>query len=215
MREEWWERPVCFICDFWWAILLAILLGLAVFLTRGYWLPWLGITPAVTPVAISTPASTPVVISPLAGTLTPGNSANTEFIDPQGSFTLTYPSDWPTSDAGNQAQQWVLPDGVIMSVHSEPASPDDTLESYAQEVITRLPYDVLEQTQIQVGGQPSIRQEVAFPGMTQRVAVGYLVLYEGKKYQIALSGLDRIAASDQDRVIQEFETVMTTFKFQP
>lgn len=215
MHDEWWERPVCFICDFWWAILLAILLGLAVFLTRGTWLPWLGINPAVTPAAISTPASTPAVVSTSAGTSTPGNSAITEFIDPQGTFTLTYPLDWPTSDAGNQAQQWVLPEGAVMSVHAEPMQPGDTLDSYAQEVVTRLPYDVIAQVPMQVGGQAAIRQEVTYPGQTQRVAVGYLVLYSGQKYQIALSGLDAITAGDQTRVIQEFEQVLTTFQFQP
>ena len=39
MREEWWERPVCFVCKYWWAILLVLLLVLAAYLSRDYWLP--------------------------------------------------------------------------------------------------------------------------------------------------------------------------------
>jgi len=185
-------------------------LSLTAYLTRAYWLPALGIDTVIAP----TVSPTGAVVTPIA-TSTPSNESLTEFVDPQGDFTLSYPANWPTQDVGNQAQQWILPGGVVMSVHAEPALPGDTLEGYAQEVITRLPYDVLEQVEIQLGGQPAVRQEIAFPGMTQRIAVGYLVLYKDKKYQIALSGLDRIAASDQDRVIQEFEALMTTFKFQP
>jgi hypothetical protein len=56
---------------------------------------------------------------------------------------------------------------------------------------------------------------VAYPGQTQLVAVGYLVLHGGQKYQIALSGLDTITAEDQTRVIQQFEQVLSSFNFQP
>lgn len=100
-----------------------------------------------------------------------------------------------------------------MSIHSEPALPGDTLESYAQEVVTRLPYDVIEQSETQIGGQPAIRQEVAYPGDTTRVAMGYLVIYDGKKYQIALAGLGEIPVVAQEKLIREFEQVLTTFQF--
>lgn len=45
MNEEWWESPVCWVCDYWWALLLALVLGLSAFFTRDYWLPLLGVTP--------------------------------------------------------------------------------------------------------------------------------------------------------------------------
>jgi hypothetical protein len=76
-----------------------------------------------------------------------------------------------------------------------------------------MPYDVISQSQTQIGGQSAIRQEVAYPGETTRVALGYLVLYGGKEYQIALAGLGEIPASDQQRLIQDFEKAMTTFQF--
>ncbi len=39
MREEWWERPVCYLCDYWWAFLIALVLLLTGWFTRGYWIP--------------------------------------------------------------------------------------------------------------------------------------------------------------------------------
>jgi hypothetical protein len=205
MNPKWWERPTCFICDYWWVLLGSVVLVLAAYFTRGYWLPMLGFDAAATPTAVSTP----VIIS------TPVSETVAGFVDPQGGYILSYPENWPIQDVGNQAQQWTLPEGGVMSIHSEPIQPGDTLESFAQEVITRLPYDILTQTPVQVGGQPAIRQEVAYPGQSQRVAVGYLVLNGDRKYQIALSGLDGLAPDDQNRVIQEFEQVLATFQFQP
>ncbi len=39
MNDEWWESPVCWLCDYGWILLLLLILGLAAFFTRRYWLP--------------------------------------------------------------------------------------------------------------------------------------------------------------------------------
>lgn len=39
MNEEWWEQPTCFVCDYWWALLLGVVLLLAGYFTRAYWWP--------------------------------------------------------------------------------------------------------------------------------------------------------------------------------
>ncbi|MDP1614599.1 MAG: hypothetical protein Q8L68_02270 [Methylococcales bacterium] len=191
LREKifWW------LCDYWWTILFAFALLLAAYFTCAYWLPIVGLEN-----------------TPMAGA-TPEDASTTQFADPNGEYSFSHPTNWHAEDVGNQSQQWALPDGVVMSVHSEPAASGDTLESYAQEVVTRLPYDVISQSEAQIGGQPAIRQEVAYPGETTRVALGYLVLYDGNKYQIALAGLGEIPASEQDAFIQEFEKAMATFQF--
>jgi hypothetical protein len=179
--------------------MLILLAGLAIVFTRDYWLPLLGSDNAEPAIIVSTPEETP---------------SSVNFVDPQGDYSLSHPAEWTRESFGSQTQQWVLPEGMAMSIHSEPISPGDTLESYAQEVVSRLPYEVIAQSETQVAGQPAIRQEVAFPGQSQRIAVGYLVFYNGQKYQIALSGLQGLSVSDQERVIQEFEQVLTTFQFQ-
>lgn len=191
LREKifWW------LCDYWWILLSALALILAAYFSRAYWLPLIGLE------------------NIQVADATPEDSSTTQFADPNEEYSFSHPANWPAEDVGNQTQQWTLPDGVVMSVHSEPAVAGDTLESYAQEVITRLPYDVLSQSDVRIGGQPAIRQEVAYPGETTRIALGYLVLYEGKKYQIALAGLGEIPLNDQEKFIQEFEKVMTTFQF--
>lgn len=195
VEPKWWERPACFVCDYWWAMLAVLLLSLLFYFTRAYWLPLIGLENAS------------------IASATPENYSGTQFVDPNGKYSFSHPANWPVEDVGIQSQQWTLPGGVTMSLHSEPTAFGDTLETYAQEVVTRLPYDVISQSQTQIGGQSAIRQEVAYPGETTRVALGYLVLYGGKKYQIALAGLGEIPASDQQRLIQDFEKAMTTFQF--
>lgn len=198
MDESLWEAPVCWLCDYWWVVLSAIILVLAAYFTRSYWLPLIGMED--TPIVSATPNSPPPTSSP-------------QFVDPEGGYSFSPPPNALVEDAGGQVQQWALPDGVVMSVHSEPAAPGDTLATYAQEVTTRMPYDVASQSETQIGGQLAIRQEVTFPGETKRQALGYLVIYDGKKYQIALAGLGEIPTSDQEKLIQDFEKAMATFQF--
>jgi hypothetical protein len=39
MQQTWWEKPTCILCDWWWAFLGIIVLLLAAYFTREYWLP--------------------------------------------------------------------------------------------------------------------------------------------------------------------------------
>jgi len=190
LREKifWW------LCDYWWILLSTFMFALAAYFTRVYWLPLVGLES--TPIANSTPESGPIA----------------EFVDADGKYSFSHPTNWIMEDVGNQSQQWILPNGVTMSVHSEAALSSDTLESYAQEVIARLPYSVLRQSAVTIGGRPSIRQEVAYPGESTRVALGYLIIYNEIKFQIALSGLEEIPASEQEKFIREFEKAMATFQ---
>lgn len=43
MNPEWWEGPSRFVCNWWWLILLVIVLGLVAYFTAPYWLPLLGL----------------------------------------------------------------------------------------------------------------------------------------------------------------------------
>jgi hypothetical protein len=55
MNEDWWERPVCWLCDFWWIPLLLLLAGLAAFFTREAWIP----APVPAPTPVPWPTFTP------------------------------------------------------------------------------------------------------------------------------------------------------------
>ncbi len=39
MEEPWWEAPTCWFCDYWWALLAAVILALTAYFSRDIWLP--------------------------------------------------------------------------------------------------------------------------------------------------------------------------------
>jgi hypothetical protein len=49
MQESWWERPTCILCDWWWALLLGLILALAAYFTRGLWMPKMPVSPPTMP----------------------------------------------------------------------------------------------------------------------------------------------------------------------
>lgn len=204
MNDEWWERPVCIVCDYWWLLVIMIAIGLAGYFSRSFWLPMLNL---VEPTIESTPVATPTIVGQ-------DEVPRSQYSADQGEYSLTYPSEWPSEPVGDQAQQWFLPNGAIMSVHSEPALPGDSLAEFATEVTSRLPYDILNQDNIELGGQPAIRQEVGFPGEIKLIAIGYLFIADDQKYQIALAGLDTLSADEQEVTIQEFEEVLSSFEYE-
>lgn len=43
MEDRWYDGSVCFLCNYWWIILLVIVLGVVAYFTAPYWLPLLGL----------------------------------------------------------------------------------------------------------------------------------------------------------------------------
>jgi len=39
MHKDWWESPVCWVCDYWWVVLMLLALILVGYLSRGDWMP--------------------------------------------------------------------------------------------------------------------------------------------------------------------------------
>ena len=70
MKEEWWETPTCWICDYWWAFLLAIVLALAAYFSKDYWLPYLIPEPPALPTLEITLPPAPAETSTPAPSLT-------------------------------------------------------------------------------------------------------------------------------------------------
>lgn len=76
MRESWWERPTCFLCDWWWTLLIGVLLVLTAYFTRQFWMSappvptatFTAVPPTYTLVSTSTPlppTSTPTRVADL------------------------------------------------------------------------------------------------------------------------------------------------------
>jgi hypothetical protein len=74
-RDSTADDPICFICDYGWILLPAILLIALGYFSRDYWLPLIGVTPTptFTPTPTITPTPTPTITpSPtVAPTFTP------------------------------------------------------------------------------------------------------------------------------------------------
>jgi hypothetical protein len=52
MQDEWWEKPVCYLCDYWWVLLILLVLTLTGWFTRDLWMPAAPVpTPSATRVA--------------------------------------------------------------------------------------------------------------------------------------------------------------------
>lgn len=99
MNETWWERPTCIICDYWWALLLVLVLGLASYFARDYWRPLLGMNPPPTPLPI--PTDPPLGTGDIQVTLTWASTNDLDLwvTDPLGT-TIYYQN--PSSETGGQ-----------------------------------------------------------------------------------------------------------------
>lgn len=53
MNREWWEKPACYICDYWWLFLLLLIAGLGAYVSRRYWMPAVFPVQAPTPTRVS------------------------------------------------------------------------------------------------------------------------------------------------------------------
>ena len=117
MQEEYWEKPVCFLCNHWLLILILLLLlaGLifAAYYTRDIWSPML--FPTQIPVYTSTPFPTSTwTITPLPTVTATSSPAPTQTIPPTATLVLgtgdvQVTLTWETSD---DLDLWVTdPDG--------------------------------------------------------------------------------------------------------
>lgn len=76
-EEQWWERPTCFLCDYWWAFLLTLVLLLSAWFTRQRWMPLIApiptptATPTITPTLTPLPTLTPTLTETPVPTVTP------------------------------------------------------------------------------------------------------------------------------------------------
>ena len=63
MQESWWEKPVCYLCDYWWLWLLLLVAALVAYFTRSYWLPeQIVATPLPTPTVSPSPMPTETIV---------------------------------------------------------------------------------------------------------------------------------------------------------
>ncbi|MEI7987728.1 MAG: hypothetical protein WCI88_01710 [Chloroflexota bacterium] len=106
MNEAWWEKPMCFICNFWWLILGFFVLLLTSYFTSSFWLPHVipdwgaTATPSGTPRVenFENPYLTPGANIPaMVGTEVPTETVNDHwqtYNNPIIEISLKYPGNW-------------------------------------------------------------------------------------------------------------------------
>jgi hypothetical protein len=94
MQRKKWEGTVCFVCDYWWLLLLIIFLALVTVFTSNIWSPLLGFP------------DNPSDEEPL-----PTETAWKIFNDPELGYSIQYPSEWEVNLPDIKQQ-----DGYIESV---------------------------------------------------------------------------------------------------
>lgn len=122
MIAKWWEKPVCFICDYWWAFLLALALCLAAYFTRCYWNP--GFCPAILKVSNCSPHNLQVNLQ--------GEDQVTISL-PKCTTCKDYADQSPSScpKIGTVAKQEMEPGVYLISVFS-PDNPLDPIPYYGE-----------------------------------------------------------------------------------
>lgn len=134
MNQDWWERPVCVVCDYWWAFLVGLVLIISTLLTQRYWRPWLGLSSDVVdavevveraPITQLNPGESPEIIRRLLSV------AETYSSPESRPFSATYfTQSVPTlSDADYQTQTQVI-QGNLVSMESVEGLKEDWPTAY-------------------------------------------------------------------------------------
>jgi hypothetical protein len=226
MKEEWWEGPVCYLCDYWWALLLGLILALAAYFSREYWLPIFGLSPeledvpavTVSPVteiptaASQTPTMIPTVGLTASPTATPGSLAG--YTNTSGKYAFNYPTAWEGIELEADAQ-FETPEGGVVYVHVEPRPQGETPAELSEASMEGLPYDVLESNETTVAGYPTLCQQMAYADEDQAIALTCYLIAEPQGYVLSLAYLDELTIEESQYVQAQFMDLVASFVIQP
>lgn len=204
MKEEWWEQPVCFVCDYWWALLLALALLLTGWFTRGYWLPLLGVTPAPTPA--------PTTSSPSAlATVTP-TSELYGYINEEGKYAFNYPSNWKGEEIGPDAY-FQLPNNARLEIIVKDLLPGETFETLVEDTgPLSIPKSNL--SDVSIGGEAAQRYDV-LNEQNEMIARAYQVLHNGRAYYLTLFAPPNPGSDSFAQSLEQLDQLILDFQFLP
>lgn len=227
MKEEWWESPVCYLCDYWWTLLLGLALVLTAYFTREYWLPILGLHSEATevpiatvlpatqvPTAVSQPATvTPTIGPTTAPTTIPESLAG--YTNTASGYAFNYPTEWEGIETGTSDVQFLTPKRTVIYVHTEPRPAGELPAAFATYLQDGLPYEVLDSIETYIAGQPAPCQQVAKSGEQQITALTCYLVAEGQGYALSMVGLDGLSQVDQQSIQDQFMDMVASFTLIP
>jgi peroxiredoxin len=116
MKPNTREGATCILCDIWWIILLVLVLALAIFLTRDYWMPLVGLsTPTTVPLPTLAASPAPLRTNTPGAQATPVPSKTPLPVQPSATLSAnTTPSVTPNATVapvlGAAAPNFKIPD---------------------------------------------------------------------------------------------------------
>lgn len=227
MEERWWERPVCFICDYWWMILLALLFILSLFFTRTLWLPALGIssrqmtqtissiepTSLIKKTSTNIPATarsnssvTPIFSVPQTRAVTPLSG----YINAIGSYGFNYPSNWQGAETGTDVL--FIVDNIKIDVAVHDPQKGKTLDSI-RSGSDPLPSSTDDFNQTTVAGESALRQNLSgYEG--QFIGYVYHVFSQSRYYTLTVvANPTEPLPDDFTDILMQFESLVKSFRF--
>jgi hypothetical protein len=115
MQDEWWEKPVCYLCDYWWVLLILLVLTLTGWFTRDLWMP-------AAPAPTAMPTFTPTLMPTLAPTATPSATRVATLGTGDVQVTLFW-------NSTNDLDLWVSdPNGEVIYYSHSPSMSGGTLD---------------------------------------------------------------------------------------
>ncbi len=219
MKEEWWEQPVCWLCNYWWLFLLLILILLTAFFTRRLWLPEIGIsapdsTPSFSPPTFSAPTSMSVPTNTAVAAIETATPAFQlyGYVNEEGGYAINYPSDWQGEEVGTDAY-FELPNKARLEIIVRPLQAGETIGLLMEEQEPlSIPKSNLES--LIVSGEPAIRYNI-LNSQGQIVARVYQILHAERVYCLTLSAPPDIDASAFSRALDQFDRILLDFFFVP
>jgi len=204
MYKKWWDTPVCWLCDYWWALLLALALLLTGWFTRSYWLPILGVMPTSTPAPTITPSSATATVTP--------TSELYGYVNDDGGYAFNYPAQWQGQAAGTDAY-FQLPNNVKLEIIVRAVQAGETLESLADDTgPLTIPKSNL--TNLTIGGEPALQYDV-LDERGEIIARAYRVLHAGRVYYLTLFAPLETGTIPFSQSLEQFDQLMLDFQFLP
>lgn len=224
MREEWWERTTCWLCNYGKVGLLVLLLGLAIWLSRGIWgpvfslpsrslsVPTLSSPDAAfpTPSVTSVPSPIPSLDVSLTEETTPVPPAF-GYRNLIGKYQFNYPSSWQGIEIKGDVQ-FRTPHGAMVYVHVEAGI--DSLEQLVGRETT-LPYSAKESTEVAISSFPALCQTLIVSEREQIAAVVCYMVADGNGYILSIAELDTLAEESRKEVMAEFMDMVASFQVIP
>jgi len=204
MQEEWWERPVCYLCDYWWALLIALALLLTGWFTRGYWTPDLGSAPA------STLTPTAALVHVTAMKTPPSEFYG--YVNNQGGYAFNYPVQWEGKAGGTDAY-FELPNHAKLEIVVRDARDDETLDTLAYNA-GPLSIPKSNFAKLVIGGEPALQYDV-LDERGEIITRAYQVLRARRVYYLTLFAPLETGDIPFSQSLAQLEQLVLDFRFLP